>query len=46
MKCHLGFESLNIDATGEMYSSWCGAVNFGNISDENFRLPQTKTVVK
>ena len=32
MKCHLGFESLNIDANGDIYSSWCGAVNFGNIS--------------
>jgi len=26
-----------------MYSSWCGAVNFGNISDTNWNLPQSKT---
>ena len=43
MKCHLGFESLNIDATGEMYSSWCGAVNFGNVGNPNWKLPETKT---
>ena len=43
MRCHLGFESLNIDASGDMYSSWCGAVNFGNISDSNWSLPQSKT---
>lgn len=42
MKCHLGFESLNIDATGEMYSSWCGAVNFGNISNPNWSLPASE----
>jgi len=44
MRCHLGFESLNIDASGDMYSSWCGAINFGNISDKDWALPQTKTV--
>lgn len=44
MRCHLGFESLNIDASGDMYSSWCGAVNFGNVSDNNWDLPLTKTV--
>ena len=44
MKCHLGFESLNIDASGDMYSSWCGAVNFGNVSDNNWDLPLSKTV--
>ena len=43
MKCHLGFESLNIDATGEMYSSWCGAVNFGNVGSLDWKLPETKT---
>ena len=44
MRCHLGFESLNIDASGDMYSSWCGAVNFGNVSDKIWNLPETKTV--
>lgn len=44
MRCHLGFESLNIDANGDMYSSWCGALNFGNVSDTNWELPLTKTV--
>jgi MoaA/NifB/PqqE/SkfB family radical SAM enzyme len=43
MRCHLGFESLNIDASGDMYSSWCGALNFGNIADDKWNLPQTKT---
>jgi len=43
MKCHLGFESLNIDANGEMYSSWCGAVNFGNVGSTDWQLPETKT---
>ena len=40
MRCHLGFESLNIDASGDMYSSWCGAMNFGNISDIEWNLPE------
>ena len=44
MKCHLGFESLNIDANGEMYSSWCGAVNFGNVGSADWQLPETKTI--
>ena len=39
----LGFESLNIDANGEMYSSWCGAVNFGNVGSTDWQLPETKT---
>jgi hypothetical protein len=40
MRCHLGTESLNIDATGNMYSSWCGAINFGNIADKEWNLPE------
>ena len=40
MRCHLGTESLNIDATGNMYSSWCGAINFGNIADTEWNLPE------
>ena len=44
MKCHLGFESLNIDASGDMYSSWCGAVNFGNVADSNWSLPASKVI--
>ena len=44
LRCHLGFESLNIDASGEIYSSWCGAKNFGNISNNFWELPETKTV--
>ena len=44
MKCHLGFESINIDAQGDIYSSWCGAVNFGNIQNNDWQLPKTKTV--
>lgn len=44
MKCHLGFESLNIDASGDMYSSWCGAVNFGNVADHNWNLPASKVI--
>ncbi len=44
MLCHLGFESLNIDASGDMYSSWCGAVNFGNVSDKIWSLPESKTL--
>jgi len=40
MRCHLGTESLNIDATGNMYSSWCGAINFGNIADAEWNLPE------
>ena len=44
MKCHLGFESLNIDASGDMYSSWCGAMNFGNISDIDWNLPEVEFV--
>jgi len=42
MKCHLGFESLNIDANGDIYSSWCGAVSFGNISNKDWSLLATK----
>lgn len=44
MKCHLGFESINIDASGDIYSSWCGAVNFGNISDSKWKLLETKPI--
>lgn len=44
LRCYLGFESLNIDASGEIYSSWCGAKNFGNISNDTWELPETKTV--
>ena len=40
MRCHLGTESLNIEATGNMYSSWCGAINFGNIADKEWNLPE------
>lgn len=41
MKCHIGFESLTIDAEGEIYSSWCGAVKFGNARDVNdLKLPE------
>jgi len=44
MRCHLGFESINIDATGDIYSSWCGAKHFGNISNlDNWALPVTET---
>ena len=42
MKCHIGYESINIDATGEIYSSWCGAANFGNISNNNWQLLESK----
>jgi len=42
MKCHIGYESINIDASGEIYSSWCGAVNFGNISNNNWQLLESK----
>jgi len=44
MKCHLGFESLNIDANGDIYSSWCGAVNFGNISNKDWSLLESKPI--
>lgn len=41
MKCHIGFESLTIDATGEIYSSWCGAVKFGNVGHvDSLHLPE------
>ncbi len=44
MKCYLGFESLTIDAGGDIYSSWCGAKHFGNISKiENWELPKSLT---
>tara|TARA_A100001011_G_scaffold398686_2_gene504013 strand:- start:13491 stop:14477 length:987 start_codon:yes stop_codon:yes gene_type:complete len=33
MKCHLGYESINIDPLGEVYGSWCGSVSYGNIKD-------------
>jgi len=39
MVCYLGRESLNIDGEGNMYSSWCGAINFGNIADETWNFP-------
>ena len=45
MKCSLGFESVNIDASGEIYSSWCGARNFGNITSiDNWDLPSSETL--
>lgn len=45
MSCYLGFESLNIDASGDIYSSWCGAKHFGNIAKlENWELPKSLTV--
>jgi len=45
MKCHIGYESLNIDASGDIYSSWCGAKSFGNISQiDNWELPKGYTV--
>lgn len=44
MKCSLGFESVNIDATGDIYSSWCGAKLFGNIASlDNWQLPSSET---
>jgi hypothetical protein len=44
MKCHLGFESVTIDASGDIYSSWCGARHFGNISStDQWQLPVTET---
>ena len=44
MKCHLGFESVNIDANGDIYSSWCGAKHFGNITNiDSWQLPSTDT---
>lgn len=44
MRCHLGFESVNIDASGDIYSSWCGAKHFGNISNlDSWGLPLTET---
>ena len=43
MKCELGFDSLNIDMNGEVVSSWCGARNFGNITQlDNWDI-QTET---
>lgn len=44
LKCHLGYESLNIDASGEIYSSWCGAVNFGNITNTDWYIPDSMTI--
>lgn len=44
LKCHLGYESLNIDASGEIYSSWCGAVNFGNITNTDWFIPDSMTI--
>lgn len=44
MSCYLGFESLTIDASGDIYSSWCGAKHFGNISKlESWELPKSLT---
>lgn len=44
MKCSLGFESINIDASGDIYSSWCGAKHFGNISNlDSWELPSAET---
>jgi len=44
MKCELGFDSLNIDMNGEVVSSWCGARNFGNITQlDNWDIPKTET---
>ena len=44
MKCELGFDSLNIDMNGEVISSWCGAKNFGNITQlENWDIPKEET---
>jgi len=44
MKCELGFDSLNIDMNGEVVSSWCGARNFGNITQlDNWETPKTET---
>jgi MoaA/NifB/PqqE/SkfB family radical SAM enzyme len=44
MKCELGFDSLNIDMNGEVISSWCGAKNFGNITQlDNWDIPKTET---
>lgn len=45
MKCHLGYESLSINASGDVYSSWCGAKNFGNISEiTSWDLPKGYTI--
>lgn len=44
MSCYLGFESLTIDASGDIYSSWCGAKHFGNIAKlESWELPKSLT---
>ena len=44
MKCYLGFESLTIDASGDIYSSWCGAKHFGNIATlDSWALPRSLT---
>lgn len=44
MRCYLGFESLNIDASGDIYSSWCGAKHFGNIATlQSWALPESLT---
>jgi len=45
MKCELGYDGINIDMNGEIISSWCGAKNFGNITQiESWDLPKTETV--
>lgn len=45
MKCELGYDSINISPTGDITGSWCGAVNFGNISSINdWQLPTCETV--
>ena len=45
MKCELGYDGINIDMNGEIISSWCGAKNFGNITQiESWDLPKTETI--
>ena len=40
MKCELGYDSINIDMHGEVISCWCGAKNFGNITQlDNWDFP-------
>ena len=35
---------INIDASGDIYSSWCGAKHFGNISNlDSWELPSSET---
>ena len=44
MKCELGFDSINIDMNGEVISSWCGAKNFGNITQlDSWDIPKEET---